>query len=83
MKIFYHKNKYGYFYEIDVQFCCPDMEQKYDFSHRNSWCVALGHKSGKVRIYGEFDYKENKYKHFDILHCPFCGERIWIIESTF
>lgn len=80
MRIFYVKNKYGYFYETDVEFCCKDMENNYDFSHRNSWCIALGHHSGKVRIYGEFDYKENKYKHMDINHCPFCGQRVILMK---
>lgn len=76
MKIQYTKNKYGYFYEIDVQFCCGVMKEKYDFSHRNSWCIALGHKSGKVRVYGAYDYQKDEYQHMDINYCLNCGEKI-------
>lgn len=76
MKIYYTKNKYGYHYETDVEFCCSEMEKYYDFSHRKSWCIALGHKSGKVRVYGAYDYVNDKYQHIDINYCNFCGSRI-------
>jgi hypothetical protein len=80
MKIKYTKNKYGYYYEIDVKFCCEPIKNIYDFSHRNSWCIALGHKSGKVRMYGAYDYQNDSYQYLDLEYCPNCGAKIELEE---
>jgi len=83
MKIEYIKNRYGYYTETNIDFCCLAMKKFYDFKHRSQFGIALGHHSGQVRLFGRYKIDVDEYDHIDISYCPFCGEMITKGQRTF
>jgi len=62
----------------DIEFCCERMKEVW-----NGNAISFNEESGKVDIsHTEFGYEHDvSYTHYPIALCPFCGEKIELIET--
>lgn len=79
--ILYFRNRYGMNLELEMRFCCDEMKQNYDVSHRLDNSISMSLRAPRVLKSGGWNASIQDCQFIqELTQCPFCEAEIHLEE---